>query len=127
MHTHKHTSTPETFLSFPYPVSILIYISTQPSVSLYTPHTHMHTPSSLSVFSFRWGMERGLIRRQRFFVFQPLQNVKNVWLSAEYKAGGRGAGSERVRRHYEPKQERERMGMMIQVKPHLTTEQRTLV
>lgn len=48
-------------------------------------------------------MECSLIRSQRFFVFQPLQNVKNVCLPTEYKVGAGGAGG--VRGGHKPQQE----------------------
>lgn len=59
------------------------------------PSPYPLSPQPLSDFSFRWGTQRSLIRSQRFFVFQPLQNVKNVCLPTEYKAS-RGRRSGRV-------------------------------
>lgn len=99
-HTHTHLFLLETFFFLSlhfltpacipmYPASLHLHHHTQTRHPTCSP-PHRHHPLSPPVFSFRWGVERGLIRRQRFFVFQPLQNVKNVWLPAEYQVGREG-------------------------------------
>lgn len=90
---------PQFLLNSNIPTNSMTFFHAHQFFALHSPplpahHTLTSPPTHHSgrVFSCRWGTKCGLIRRQRFFVFQPLQNVKNVWLLAEYWGGWSGWG-----------------------------------